>query len=62
MTFLEAIKKAKPGQIIKNEILLCPFRFVILINNTIEAIDCVDSIDTSDMNDTNWEIELEMHK
>ena len=57
MTFLEAIKEAKPGQIIKNEILLCPFRFVILINNTIEAIDCGDSIDTSDMSDTNWKIE-----
>ena len=57
MTFLEAIKEARPGQIIKNEVLICPFRFIVLINNTIEAIDCEDSIDTSDMSDNNWEIE-----
>ena len=56
MTFLEAIKEAKPGQIIKNK--SWDIYFVVLLNNTLKSInsDCYSIYETS-MNDTGWEIE-----
>ena len=56
MTFLEAIKEAKPGQIVKNK--SWDVSFVVLLNNTLKPInsDCSTIYETS-MNDTNWEIE-----
>ena len=56
MTFLEAIKESKPGQIVKNE--GWDVSFVVLLNNTLKSInsDCSSIYETS-MNDTGWEIE-----
>ena len=61
MTFLEAIKEAKPGQIVKNE--GWEVSFVVLLNNTLKSInsDCSSIYETS-MNDTGWEIEQEVQK
>ena len=61
MTFLEAIKEAKPGQIVKNE--GWDVYFVVLLNNTLKSInsDCSSIYETS-MNDTGLEIEQEVQK
>lgn len=56
MTFLEAIKKGRPGQIIKNDEL--KYSFVILINNKIRCLnDDYDTLIDDDMNDEVWELE-----
>lgn len=57
MTFLEAIKKSQPGQIIKNKDLV--YSFVVLTNNKIKNLDSniKGLIDDGDMNNECWEIE-----
>lgn len=57
MTFLEAIKKAQPGQVIKNGSMFSDFNFVILMNGKIKTLNEYDNIDTEDMNEERWEIE-----
>lgn len=55
MTFIEAIKNAKPGQIIQNK-EEC-FSLIVLVNNKIKVIDSMDgSLCEEELNDTKWEI------
>lgn len=55
MTFIEAIKNAKPGQIIQNKEEY--LSMIILANNKVKIVDTFDrTLSEKIINDTKWEI------